>query len=274
MTFGCSDPAYRDWLAGRPLPEELTGFLLENALGGEASFDGLGGMWTPESVMGLNDQESSLPACGLLGVGSAVNGDFLVVDFAKGDGESGFVSHDLLWERNRGGDARLGYVPAARSIGKLLHGLTAIDGFPMDYDSAKRSPLMYDADRVKNPSGPCLGNTAEDIEEFIYLVRGQLIDHPGIEAALQWADELGPSPWDSAESRRIDFAEHAHEWDNDMQTVVFEFRRKNLGFLNVSLRFAQELLSLAPTRFQWLATEERIYARIHWDRRPETFGPV
>lgn len=141
VAFGSADTTFHDWLATTQLPQELAHFLGENALNAEASFDGLGGMWTPDAMMDLNDQEG-LPACGLVGVGSAINGDFIVIDYATGDGASGFVSHDLLWERGRVKDARQAYVPAARSIGEMLHGMTTVEGFPVDYWAAKRDPIM------------------------------------------------------------------------------------------------------------------------------------
>src|SRR5690348_2739213 len=51
VTFGTSDPAYRDWLIASHLPEELMRFLMENELNSHVSFDGVGGMWTPDRVM-------------------------------------------------------------------------------------------------------------------------------------------------------------------------------------------------------------------------------
>jgi hypothetical protein len=57
LTFGAFEPAYRDWVTKKNIPAELREFLLENALSGETSFNGLGGMWMPKDVMVLNDQE-------------------------------------------------------------------------------------------------------------------------------------------------------------------------------------------------------------------------
>jgi hypothetical protein len=92
LTFGTDAPTYIDWLAKTRLPEELTQFLVENALSCETTFDGAGGMWIPRDVIELNDQEEALSSSGLFGVGNAINGDFIVIDFATGQGCSGFVA--------------------------------------------------------------------------------------------------------------------------------------------------------------------------------------
>jgi hypothetical protein len=154
VVFGSTDPTYRDWLTRRGLPEELIRFLIGNALSAEVSFDGTGAMWTSESIVGLNDQEQTMPSTGLLGVGNATNGDFIVIDFARGDGTSGFVSHDLLWERSTG-EPRDAFVPVARSIGGLLHGMTSVEGFPCDYWSVRRGPIPFDPDSIEEPWAPC-----------------------------------------------------------------------------------------------------------------------
>ena len=60
-----------------------------------------------------------MPSTGLLGVGNATNGDFIVIDFTTGDGTSGFVAHDLLLERSTG-EARDAFAPVARSIGGMI----------------------------------------------------------------------------------------------------------------------------------------------------------
>jgi hypothetical protein len=155
VTFGTSDPAYRDWLIARRLPEELMHFLMENALNSEVSFDGTGGMWTPELVMRLNDQEEALSSCGLFGVGNAINGDFIVIDFGPGNGTSGFVDHDELARKGPSDDVRDAFASVARSIGGMLHGMTAVEGFPHDYWGTRRGPVPFDPDLFEEPWAPC-----------------------------------------------------------------------------------------------------------------------
>ena len=156
VTFGSDDPRFRDWLAKRLLPGELARFLTENALSPSASFDGLGGIWTAEEIMELNDQEEALPSAGLLAVGSTTNGDFLVIDFMEGGGVSGFVSHDLLWE-DPPGDVRRAYIPVARSIGEMLHGMTSVAGFPFDYWAAPTTRFSSTPTRSNHPGPHALG---------------------------------------------------------------------------------------------------------------------
>jgi hypothetical protein len=147
VTFGTTDPTYRDWLSKRQLPEELTQFLIENSLSAEASFDGFGGMRTPSLIMELNDQEEEgLSGNGLFGVGNAINGDFIVIKFTTGEGQSGYVSHDLLWEPGLSDDEPDPFMPVAVSIGEMLHGLTSVDGFPCDFWAARDYGNLFNAD--------------------------------------------------------------------------------------------------------------------------------
>jgi hypothetical protein len=228
VTFGSSDPTYGRWLAKRKLPEELTRFLLENAPSAETSFDCAGGMWTPKDVMELNDQEKAMPASGLFAVGSAINGDFIVIDFKEGDGASGFVSHDLLRDGKPVKKPRQAYIPVARSIGEMLHGMTTVEQFPYDYWQAKRDPIMYDADVIEEPRARCLGNTSNAVQEFLYLVRGRLADRADIEKHSQGEHSTTDSFRATGEFAWVNFANSAQQWQNDMNTVVLSFMRNFL----------------------------------------------
>ncbi len=267
MTLGTTDPTYRDWLTSRRLPQELTGFLIDNALSSPATFEGSGGMWTPEDVMTLNDQEEAMPSAGLLAVGNAINGDFIVIDFARGDGTSGFVSHDLLWEQSTG-QLRDAFVPVARSIGEMLHGMTSVEDFPFDYWAARDNPILFDADAVTSPQAPCLGNTVEQVESLVESVHGRLSDVAEIVKRLQ-SERLDSVPMSNDEDpwKWVTFVQIAEKWVNDMQTVIFDFRRDNLAGGHHALSFARDLLRLSPDRFEYFEIIERIYARMWWERK-------
>ena len=121
-----TDPpeAFHAWLTEKQLPGDLVEFLLGTALAAAVPFpNGSGGMWTPRDVMDLNDQESAILSAGLFAVGSAVNGDFIVIDLRDERRQAGFVGHDELAESSSG-DVRAIFVPVADSIDEMLVGMS------------------------------------------------------------------------------------------------------------------------------------------------------
>ncbi len=266
VTFGTTDPTYRDWLSKRHLPEELTQFLIENSLSAETSFDGVGGMWIPSDIMELNDQEEEgLSDNGLFGVGSTGTGDFIVINFMTGEGQSGIVSHDLLPEPDVNREGYDVFKPIAVSIGDLLHGMTAIEGFPYDFWSAQEYPILFNTDVITEPRGLCLGTSVEAIQRLLF--RGtHLVDRRGIEEILgdEGLDSAGQ--WSKTEPGRewFDFAAEGDRWTNDMRTVVFDFRIDNLNGGLTSLGFAQRLLKIAPDEFDYFWSGDRVFVRLHW----------
>lgn len=139
---------FRNWLVEKGLPGPLVDFLVANSIQSELPFPGgSGGMWTPEDIMELNDQESAILACGLLGLGNAINGDFIVLDLAPGTDSVGFVSHDELWGRNPPADVREIYSHVDNSIHEMLAGISlelrewqaglrTTPDYPIDYGGA------------------------------------------------------------------------------------------------------------------------------------------
>lgn len=267
VTFGTDDPTYIDWLAKRQLPEELKQFLVENALSCETTFDGTGGMWAPRDVMVLNDQEEALSSSALLGVGNAINGDFIVIDFATGQGRSGFVAHELLADKGPSEDVGDAFMPVARSIGEMLHGMVAVEDFPYDYWDAVDRPILYDAETVATPRERCLGTAMEQIESFVESVRGRLVDRFDIEEELRAEGRESVGRWNEAGPLKLEwftFSEEADRWINDMKTVVFEFRRNNLSGGMMSLGFARDLLRLKPDEFEYFDISDRVFVRMSW----------
>jgi hypothetical protein len=68
----------------------------------------------------------------------------------------------------------------------------------------------------------------------------------------------------------VNFVEEAHKWINDMETVAFDFRRDNLAGGMMSLSFAQELLKLNPSQFEYFDIGGWVYVRMRWDRNSIT----
>ena len=293
ITFGPEDGEYRDWLAKRSYPDELVQFLIENALNHNILILQTFRLFAPKDIRTYNSFES-FPEAGFLCFGTVINGDYLVVDYSRGEGVAGFVSHELM---GSGGpeQTRRSYIPAARSIGEMLHMITQMGDFPYDYFSALKHPILYDVDAVRKPIGPCLGNTVEAISRNIVSdLNGRLIDHPEIEERLRAAVEAWEKERAEEESYGSDFpieeiddtsgdqdycvelnrtdgsdewipiASIADDWSNDMQTVVFNFRRDYLGG-HVSLQFTRDLLRLSPDRYEYFEIRDRIYMRLWWE---------
>jgi hypothetical protein len=238
-------------------------------LSSDTSFDGAGGIWTPSDVMVLNDQEEALSCSCLFGVGNAINGDFIVIDFATGEGRSGFVDHDKLAAKEPSDDVRDAFMPVAKSIGEMLQGMTDVDGFPYDYWAAIDRPILYDAEAVAKPRELCLGTSMERIESFIENVHGRLVDRFDIEEKLRVEGRETVGRWNEAGPLHLEwfnFADEADKWINDKTTVVFDFRRDNLAGGMMSLGFARDLLKLNPDEFEYFDISDRVYVRMCWDR--------
>jgi len=134
--FTKPDDKFREWLSEKRVPTALATFLIENAVCKDVPFEGgCGGMWTPEDIMALNDQESAILACRLLALGNSTNGDFIAIDLTEGIDEVGFVSHDELWENPPGGVREI-FIPVDKSIHEMLAGMSGPDDYPADYSSA------------------------------------------------------------------------------------------------------------------------------------------
>jgi hypothetical protein len=140
---------YREWLMQRRLPTELVEFLVVNAVSDIVPFpNGCGGMYPPRIIMARNDEVPEVLACGLFVVGSAINGDFIVVDLLEGTDQAGFVCHAEFFG-NPGINVREIFVPVDKSLPDMLAGMSGElhkwiggknaeqpDDYPTDYYSA------------------------------------------------------------------------------------------------------------------------------------------
>lgn len=260
VVFGADAPEFREWLQQRSLPAALVQFLLENSLSRHVSFNGVGGMWTPADIIEWNEQEEALYPAGLIAVGSATNGDPIVIHFLEGAGLAGFASHDLLCDE----ESQNFYLPVARSIGEMLHGMTTVEDFPRDYWDAKDNPILFDAEVIKPPLPPCLGRLVEPIIDlFKGRFHGRLSEHSEIEERLRIANQSTIKVWGDEESNWIPFASVADAWVNDMQTVVFDFWRE---YDRIGIPLAHDVLRLAPDRLQYFEIAGRLYVRMWWKR--------
>jgi hypothetical protein len=177
--FVVPPPVFQEWLEAKSLPPALVRFLIENAVSEGLPFaSGTGGMWTPDNIMALNDQESAILAAGLLAIGNTGNGDFIVIDLAEGVNGVGFVSHDELWDAAPT-NVREIFISVDESIHLLLNGMASEDRrwkeaserqkerkYPVDYCSALvRKDRMALADQIKAAfaSTPSPGEGFDDI---------------------------------------------------------------------------------------------------------------
>lgn len=146
---------YREWLVEKRVPPELVKFLVDNALGDIAPFpNGCGSMWTPDGVMAFNTKAPELLGCGLFAIGSAVNGDYIVIDVTPGTDRAGFVCHAEYWHdfwEHPEVNVRKIFIPVDNSIHELLTGMSdelhgILDGtkdperpdaYPTDYYAAE-----------------------------------------------------------------------------------------------------------------------------------------
>lgn len=108
------------WMAEKRLPADVVEFLLRTAVSENVPFpSGSGGMWPPNDIMDLNEQEAAMLRSDLLAVGNSTNGDFIVIDLRQAERQAGFVSHDELWE-GLFADTREIFAPVADSLDEML----------------------------------------------------------------------------------------------------------------------------------------------------------
>lgn len=143
--FFTPPPKFRRWLEQKRLPRPLIRFLVANSLRSIVPFPGgSGGMWTPARIMIGNDEEPTLLDNGLFALGSAINGDIIVVDLTED--RVGFVSHDELWE-HAPTNVRDIFVPVDQTLHEMLAGISlelwewmagtrTSRNYPVDYSSA------------------------------------------------------------------------------------------------------------------------------------------
>jgi hypothetical protein len=138
-------PPFREWLTERCIAKPVADFLCANCLTKSIPLaDGCGSIMTPEDIMKTNSEWPNMLADGFIQIGSAMNGDPIVIDLAEGDGRVGFLSHDELWEPNPP-MPREAFAPAASCIGDFFYGMVFDDSFPVDFYDAVEMETLYEA---------------------------------------------------------------------------------------------------------------------------------
>ena len=114
---GCFDDAssaFLEWLAAKEVPYELLELFRHAAPKSEA-WVGAGGLFDETRIMAWNDNWPEAIGSGLLIVGSAANGDHIVIDLR--DGRTGYLCHEANWQRE---GARKWYASVAESFGQFV----------------------------------------------------------------------------------------------------------------------------------------------------------
>lgn len=122
---------YKLWIEYLKIPSELKKFLEYLSLSEEFGL-GAATLLTPEQIIKEYEDFPSIFKAGFLIIGSAGNGDMLAIDFKKGEGNTGYLSHEDLWGSEYK-DPHDYFLNIAESVGKFA--LKAIDykNCPMDY---------------------------------------------------------------------------------------------------------------------------------------------
>ncbi len=129
-----ASPALLSWLHERKLPTELIELFVRYSPHREIPV-GSGYLHTAPDIVKVNDDyERTIPA-GLLMVGGAPNGDPITIDFTTGDGATGYISHEEMWDTE---SPRSIFIPLASSIGEFIYQFNHDDDFAWDYWEAKR----------------------------------------------------------------------------------------------------------------------------------------
>jgi hypothetical protein len=113
---GMANEAVSAWLDKSGLPVELIVFFKRYSPKTEL-WAGAGAIFEENSIVRWNDDFPEAMRTGLLIIGSAPNGDHIVLDFAESSGAVGYLSHEqdlsICAPRNF-------FTPVARSIGEFL----------------------------------------------------------------------------------------------------------------------------------------------------------
>ena len=132
LEFSHKHAGLTQWLLDNCIPEDISAFLLQNTPASLVSFDGLGGIFSPDDIIYHNNGTPQFKSDQLIQIGSAINGDPIVIDYGISIGITGYVDHETLWS----GDmisARQIFIPVANTIDDYLHALLTDDEFPIDY---------------------------------------------------------------------------------------------------------------------------------------------
>ena len=130
---GAADKSVLSWLNQSELPVELKAFLSGNSPKTEL-WAGAGAIFEEKAIVKWNDDFPAPVKSGLLIIGSAANGDHIVLDFLEGHGAVGYLNHE---QDVSVCEPRDFFVPVAKSIGEFLTEINDEDAtLPEDYFEA------------------------------------------------------------------------------------------------------------------------------------------
>ncbi|MGJ8654706.1 MAG: hypothetical protein ACSHX8_15710 [Opitutaceae bacterium] len=127
-------PKYEGWIDSQNIPKELKSFL--KFLNLEQEF-GLGtNVLSPtENIIEYNEEFRYILEAGFVIIGSCTNGDMVAIEYKQTEGETGYLSHDELWEwdEKEYPNPYEHFLSLGESVG--AYALRAIDylNFPLDY---------------------------------------------------------------------------------------------------------------------------------------------
>jgi len=122
---------YRTWLRQKRIPEWLQRHFIRYALAKDMAV-GVVRLYAPSSIKRENNQYPIMVRRGFLQVGSATNGDPVVVQFSRRTGKTGYLSHDELWS-DEPEDPNGYFLPVSDSLGAFVALAVQIEMCPLDY---------------------------------------------------------------------------------------------------------------------------------------------
>lgn len=125
---------YAKWVEGLSIPKELKDFLLYFLLSDEYRI-GTAVLYTPDQILTENQEFLYILNAGFIIIGSAPNGDMIAIEYLRTHGETGYLSHDNLWEwdvKSRRNPHEY-FLSLAMSVGKFALKAVKEKEFPMDY---------------------------------------------------------------------------------------------------------------------------------------------
>lgn len=122
---------YVTWLRQKEVPAWLRRHLTRYALAKDQKV-GVVRLYAPSSIKRHNDRYPIMVRQGFLQVGSALNGDPVVVQFSRRSGKTGYLSHEELWSDESESPEQY-FLPVSDSFGAFVAFAVQIDRCPMDY---------------------------------------------------------------------------------------------------------------------------------------------
>ena len=119
-----------EWLQEQRVPAWLRRHVLDACLT-RTTHVGVAYFYSPGRIRKGNEDYPEIRKNGFFQIGSAFDGDPLVVQFRDDPGAVGYLSHDALWQDDE--DREVLFLKVANSIGKYAMKAKEILGCPIDF---------------------------------------------------------------------------------------------------------------------------------------------